>query len=127
MDPSNKQQRYYEIAEGASEQGQGRSKHGSVVVKSGRILQGGWNQRLGRTRAHRDMSFRSLHSEIHACLGLSAEILYGADIYNYRRDRNGILADSQPCALCRVVLRDLGVARVFYTNRAEPHYGVVKL
>jgi deoxycytidylate deaminase len=97
-----------------------------VVAKSGRILNVGCNEESQRPgRYTRSASYRSLHSEIAACLGLDRDILKGADVYNYRETKGGSRTISKPCASCQRELSYLGIRRVFYST--PEGYEVIKL
>ena len=84
------------------------------------------NRRSPRA-ADRRRGYWTLHAEIAACLGLDDSSIRNADVYSFRATRDGRIADSAACVLCRSLLSELGVKRVFYTTAAEPYYGVLKL
>lgn len=124
--PSRRQLDYFRLAKRAASKSSARIKIGSVVVSGGRPLSFGCNvQKLNRDIAR--VGYWTLHAEVAACLGIDERTLRGASVYNYRETRDGRIADSKPCGLCQETLRALGIARVFFTMRSSPYYGVMRL
>ena len=131
LSPSERQFRYFDLAKTLALMASGRAKHGSVIVKSGRIMGHGYNQPLVKHK-WQQKGYRTLHAEIAALDGLddwSENRFVGGDMYNYRSTSRGFKANSRPCLTCLQSLSDLGISRVFYTTDAwiYPGYGVIKL
>ncbi len=78
-------------------------------------------------RKHSDDEFElGLHAEVHACIGVSAADLQGAEVWVARVYRNGELAMARPCAVCQRFLRSVGVARVYYST-GYGHFAVLEV
>lgn len=86
---------------------------GSCVVKKGKIVSFGWNQR--KTHSKSLHPYRNLHAETHAILS-TKEDLTGASIYVFRENRQGRLACSKPCKYCEEMIRSKGIKKIYYTD-----------
>lgn len=114
-------QKFFNIAKNLSH----LSKHkkcalGAVIVHKNRIVSVGINQHKTHTRS--PAKFRTLHAEIAAILNARQDIR-GCDIYVYRENKNGQLAISKPCAVCRDMIEEVGIKNVYYSD----HDGYKKL
>lgn len=71
----------------------------------------------------------SLHAEIAAALSaLDRDYqLRHLELYVYREQRNGVIADSKPCRWCQRFLRSVGVTTVYYTAKDGPHHRTLDL
>lgn len=103
-----------------------RSRVGAVLVRKGRAVA------VGRNKPHKTHPilrkydpYKTLHAEIDACIGTNRDLIIGSDIYVYRELKDGTLAMARPCEMCRQVLEDLGIKRVFYTT--EKGYEIFKI
>jgi len=103
-------------------------KVGACIARGRRILSAGCNQ----VKTH-PMMLRfnnnfvsSLHAEMHACIGVDPEALFGSDIYVVRVRRDGSLGLSKPCKICREFLEELGIRRAFYSEGGD-NFGVIRL
>lgn len=107
-----------------------RFRLGAVLARRGKVLSTGYNQ-MRKThplmRKHSNEEFElGLHAEVHACIGVSAGDLHGADVWVARVCRDGKLAIAKPCSVCQRFLRSVGVNRVYY-SMDDGHYGVMKI
>lgn len=119
---SRSQDAYFRLARRASLQSNLKYKVGSVLVSGGRVLNTGCN-RSGYSRVIAGSGFYSIHAEIDVILGFDLDILRNCAIFNYRETRDGKQALSRPCELCQHKLAELGIAKVYYTDRIG--YGVL--
>lgn len=113
---SRRQKSYFDLARRVSKRSDCRCRIGSVLVKSGRVLSIGNNERKIGPEVTRMGYAYSLHAEISACLGLEREDLHGATLYNWRETRRGEKTISKPCKLCQKILGGLGIRQVYYTT-----------
>lgn len=94
---------------------------GAVLVKKGRVISTGFNMMgkshpiMQRYLGKSDFTL-GLHAEVHACIGVAAEDLLGAELWVCRLHRNGNMAMARPCRVCQRFLIDVGVKRVYYSN-----------
>lgn len=94
---------------------------GAVLVKKGRVVSTGFNQMrkshpiMQKYLGKSDFTL-GLHAEIHACIGVPAEDLLGADLWVCRLHKDGSLAMAHPCKICQKFLTDVGVRRVYYSD-----------
>lgn len=123
--------RWFELAEEVSKKSEyPRIKIGAVIVKGNYMIATGYNQQKSHPlQAKLNNSFRDwesnnhyLHAEVHALIQSSREEdLKGADIYVFRRDRNGDLAASRPCNVCYNAIKAAGIQRIYYTTTEEKY------
>lgn len=119
MSLSRSQRSYLDLARRVSKNSDCRCKIGSVVVKSGRVLSVGYNEKKIGPRVIASGYKHTLHAELSACLGLSECDLRGATLYNWRETKHGRMTQSKPCEVCQNVLRRFGVRKVYYTTDAS--------
>ena len=86
---------------------------GCVLARGNKVVGVGFNKL--KTHPRSNHSYKMLHAEISALLGVSRDDLRGCDAYLYRETKNGMKALSRPCATCEAALREAGIERVFYT------------
>lgn len=86
---------------------------GCVVVRKNEVVGLGFNK--FKTHPKSNHPFQMVHAELDATLGLSREVLKGADVYVYRETKDGETAIAKPCPYCEAALREVGVRKVFYT------------
>lgn len=123
--------RYFKLAENMSEMSSyPRIKIGCVVVQGGKVISTGFN--LNRThpkqyalnKKHRhyegDNTYgreaARLHAEQNALLHLDGQDLKKAEIYIYRKSKDGH-GMCRPCGSCMARLRELGISRIYYTSQ----------
>lgn len=95
-----------------------RQKHGAVIVKSGRVLGTGCNKDTNDpmiVSPEHIKSHCSRHAEIEAIRDASwnvrGAVLYVARVNRYGQDRN-----SKPCIRCEVVIKEMKIKKVIYTE-----------
>jgi deoxycytidylate deaminase len=92
-----------------------RVRIGAVAVNKKSIVGIGCNTR----KTHPIISInnhRKIHAELNACIGVDRRELNGATLYVYRENKNGDIANCKPCKYCQVILREVGIKKVYYTS-----------
>ena len=92
-----------------------KQRLGAVVVFKGRIVGKGFNKIIGNG----SMRVGTVHAEVSALNNSPAAYRKGAVVYVSRITSKGELVMSKPCHACEVVLRKLGVKRVWYSEAGE--------
>jgi deoxycytidylate deaminase len=95
-------------------------KHGSVIVKGGRVISTGLNKERSHPRIVSSEHIKdhcSVHAEIDAIK--KAKDVSGATIYVARVNRHGEQRDSKPCSRCYEVIRNSGIKKIIYTTSEE--------
>ena len=97
---------------------------GAVLTKRRRVISAGVNNMrkthpIVQQHSPGDDFTRGTHAEIHACIGVSARDLEGAEIYTVRLLRNGQKALAKPCKICQSYMRSVGVVGVWFTVDAD--------
>lgn len=95
-----------------------RTKMSAVIVKGGNILSVGHNSIPEKTDPKNHFGC-SLHAEMDALQSCRADMT-GAKMYVYRFLRkDGTLASSEPCDLCKAKLKDSGISTVIYVDASN--------
>lgn len=97
-----------------------RMKHGSVIVKGGRVLSTGYNkERNHPTKVSKEhiKTDCSVHAEIDAIK--KAKDVNGSTIYIARVNRRGQARDSRPCDRCYDSIISNGIKKIVYTTSEE--------
>lgn len=95
-------------------------KHGSVIVKGGRVISTGMNKDRSHPRIVSSEHIKdhcSVHAEIDAIK--KAKDVSGATIYVARVNKNGVARDSRPCNRCYEVIKSNGIKKIVYTTSEE--------
>jgi deoxycytidylate deaminase len=95
-------------------------KHGSVIVKGGRVISTGVNKERSHPRIVSSEHIKdhcSVHAEIDAIK--KARDVNGATIYIARVNKRGEARDSRPCKRCFEVIKSNGIKKVIYTMSEE--------
>lgn len=95
-------------------------KHGSVIVKGGRVISTGINKERSHPRIVSSEHIKdhcSVHAEVDAIK--KAKDVSGATIYVARVNRRGEARDSRPCKRCYEVIRKNGIKKIVYTTSEE--------
>lgn len=106
-----------------------KAQIGAIIVSGNQIVGEGFSQYKTHTRQSqydKKMSYHGtkghLHAEIAALVSSGRANLKGAEIFVYRKDKNGHLANCRPCVSCSQALLDAGVRHVYYTDREGYNY-----
>lgn len=97
--------------------GKRRSKHGAIVVKSGRIIGAGVNAMRGSASVQRTAkSWRGsyIHAEEAAIMN-AGNRASGATLYVARISPGGYALNSEPCVRCEGMIARYGIKRVVFT------------
>jgi len=97
-------------------------KHGSILVKSGKIIKIGHNNRgfnKFSNRFRNDGIAGTQHAELRSILGLDYSITRNSILYVMRINKNGEFRNSKPCNMCQNICRFVGVKRIIYTVNNE--------
>lgn len=125
MKLNRREKRYFDKAKRISK----KSNHyktniGAVLVLGNHIVSKGCNREKSHPRQyHYDCRTNyhgtqfKLHAEIDALISSGRVDLTDAEIYIYREDKNGLLANCRPCVSCTQALKDAGVKHIYYTNK----------
>ena len=93
-----------------------RFRVGCVLAKGDRIISSGFNKMDKTCPTATKNGEYSIHAEIAACRGLRPYDVAGASAYVCRILQNGALAMAGPCEMCRRVLRQMGIKKVYYST-----------
>ena len=95
-------------------------KHGSVIVKGGRVISTGINKERNHPRIVSSEHIKtdcSVHAEIDALK--KVKDASGSTVYIARVNRKGQARDSKPCSRCYSTLRNNGIKKIIYTTSEE--------
>lgn len=95
-------------------------KHGSVIVKGGRVISTGYNKERSHPMIVSSEHIKdhcSVHAEIDAIK--RAKDVSGATIYVARVNRQGKARDSRPCSRCYKAIEEHGIRKIIYTTSEE--------
>ncbi len=114
-----------------------RSKHGSVIVKNGKIISYGHNRSLGVNKHHyregkgKGRGVYSIHAEQDALMNVDPKKLNGATLYVIRMGyevNNTLFMDSRPCHKCMSKIRKCmekhGLKKVYFSLNFEKEMGI---
>jgi len=95
-------------------------KHGSVIVKGGRVISTGINKDRSHpliVSSEHIKEHCSVHAEVDAIK--KAKDTTGATIYVARVNRRGQTRDSRPCNRCYDAIKKSGIKKIIYTVSEE--------
>jgi deoxycytidylate deaminase len=122
--PTSRQMRYFNVAKTKCLESTHHSAMvGSCIVKGNYVVSEGVNKVKSHTvqfYLDRSTNYYSKHANIHAevsaLVASGRRCVIGSEIYIYREDRNGDLANCRPCPSCMKAIRQAGIKHIFYTN-----------
>ncbi len=123
--PTTREHRWYKQARKESLKSTHSKAHiGAVIVIGNYVVSRGFNKAKThplQARLDRENNYHcpnaKLHAEVSALLNSGKHDLSNAEIYIYREDKDGHMANCKPCVSCTEALRLAGVREVFYTTR----------
>lgn len=126
--------RWYELAEQVADKSEyPRINIGAVIVLGNYAVASGFNQQKSHPRQaalnEKYSEFDSshfLHAEVHALIQSGRTDIRGGDIYVFRRNKVGELANSRPCPSCYGAIKEAGISRIYYTSTDGYWYEEVK-
>lgn len=112
---TNRHRKFFELARRLSfKSTHHMHRHGSVLVKRGTVLSTGYNKLKTHTKSTHP--YFSIHSEMDCLFGVAEADIQGSEIYVYRENKLGSIANSQPCKFCYQLLVKYGVKRAYFTT-----------
>lgn len=133
--PTRRELRFFSAAAKASQNSDfERVNIGAVIVKGNYVVSRGWNQNKGHTCQHHlnvsngyypvntEHNVGCLHAEVHALIKSGRQDLTGCEIFVYRNDCNGMIANCRPCKACLPAIRDAGITHMYFTNSQGYNY-----
>ena len=92
-------------------------KHAAIMIKNGKVLGVARNQYCSSKRLSHFHSTRvwSVHAEMALASSFPKAMTKGAVVCVVRVNKQGDLVNSEPCELCKKVLVNMGVKKVFYS------------
>ena len=118
VDLSNKESAYISVARYLATKSKSKKKHGAIVVKSGRVLGTGFNKDKNHPLAISEEHIKthaSRHAEIEAIRDANWNVK-GATLYVARVNNFGYDRDSKPCTRCSIIIEELEIKKVIYTE-----------
>lgn len=130
--PTSREMRYFRQARKESKKStHGKAHIGAVIVIGNYVVSRGFNKiktHPVQAKLDRECNYycpnAKLHAEVDALLNSGKHDLSNAEVYIYREDKNGVMANCCPCVSCTQALKDAGVKEVFYTTREGFAYEV---
>lgn len=115
--------RFLEIAHQIALISKEKQRLGAVLVKRGKIVGVGCNERNGSKLVRGNYPWPIRHAEISAISSVEPAVRNGSTIFVCRVYRkNDMPALARPCQRCRITLYQLGVKRVIYTISEPPYF-----
>lgn len=126
--------KFFTLAKNASEFSNfDRIKIGSVLVYKNKVISVGYNMKKSHPyqkilnkygKYNQDRINNYLHSEINCLLSVKDLNINWNKVYIfiYREDKNGNLAMCKPCSSCVNALKEIGIKKVFYTDKNGYNY-----
>jgi len=101
---------------------------GAVLFKGGNVINVGFNKTGTNILQYRKRHLHyvgNVHAEIDAILGVSKEEAKKCDLWVVRIISNGNFALAKPCIMCREILSEMGIKRIFYSVESNPFYDII--
>lgn len=125
--------RWFEIAEESSKKSEyPRINIGAALVLGNYLVATGYNQKKSHPKqAHFNSATKDfpsnhfLHAEVHTLIRSGRIDIRGSDLYVFRKNKLGNLANCRPCAACWAAIREAGISRVYYTTNDGYFYETI--
>lgn len=144
MERRDKINYYLDIAETVLERGTClRRNYGAIIVKNDEIISTGYvgaprgrancsdlgyctREKLNIPRGERYELCRSVHAEANAIISAARSDTIGSTLYLVGKDkRTGeLVADANPCAMCKRMIINAGISTVIVRNTASEYTGI---
>ena len=85
---------------------------GAVIFNKGNVVSVGSNNK----KTHPLMTYKTLHGEIQALIGVRWSDLSGATMFVARVNHQGRVGMAKPCPICTGVLKSYGIRKVYFTT-----------
>jgi len=123
--PTTRQMRYFMRACLAMSKSTHGIPTGCVIVSGNYVVSEGFNQEKSHTIQHRNdrrvsyyAPYAKIHAEVNALIKSKHFDLTDCEIFLFRQDKHGMIANSRPCISCMPALIDAGIKHVYYTSTA---------
>lgn len=92
-------------------------KHAAIMIKDGKVLGVSRNRYCSKKRLSHFHSSRvwSVHAEMALASSFPKAMTKGAVVCVVRVNKQGNLTNSEPCELCKKILINMGVKKVYYS------------
>lgn len=121
--PTTRQLRFYNRAKLIALKSEHEKPMGCVIVSGNYVVSEGFNRLKTHPIQFRNdrkvnyySPFAKIHAEIDALIRSKDFDLSGCEIYLYRQDKHGSIANSRPCISCMPALSIAGIKHIFYTS-----------
>lgn len=122
--PTSRELRWFKQAKRESKKSTHAKAHiGAVIVIGNYVVSRGFNKAKShplQARLDRENNYHcgnaKIHAEVSALLNSGKIDLSNAEIYIYREDKHGTIANCKPCVSCTAALKLAGVREIFYTT-----------
>jgi tRNA(Arg) A34 adenosine deaminase TadA len=122
--PTNRQLRFFNRAKLVSFKSNHEKPMGCVIVCGNYVVAEGFN----RLKTHpvqfkndKKVNYYSPHAKMHAEVDALVKSknfdLTNCEIYLFRQDKHGNIAESKPCISCMPALTIAGIRHIFYTSK----------
>jgi deoxycytidylate deaminase len=96
--------------------GQGKFRHGAVIIKDNTIISAGFNQYKSHPTLITQTKFPYLHAESHSMFKYGLDRLEGSTLYVIRIRSQEHIGLSKPCFVCEYFIKEANIKKVFYTT-----------
>lgn len=98
----------------------GRNRHcfrlGCVIINKNRIVSAKANSYKTHPALTKFFKYPCGHAEARAIISLGIDTCLGKSLYVVRIQRNGELGLALPCSSCRCLIKEVGIANVYYST-----------
>ena len=115
---SNRKKKFLSLAMKVAENSELRHKHGTVLVKSGRVISVGVNKQRNHPSVvtpGREKTECGIHAEIVA-INNAGDNVKGAILFVARVNKKGMPLLSKPCPMCQKTIDNSGIKEVVWTQ-----------
>ena len=115
-----KTKRYMELAKrNAWNSDSSTFKHGSVLMRGGRVINTSHNKNcycaFGSRFRSPDEGDPTQHAELGVILGIDRKMTTGSTIYVCRIDKKGDYQRSKPCEMCYTAMKYVGIKKIVWS------------
>lgn len=106
----------FAIARRAASASTGKYRLGCVIAQGKRVIGVGTNNMEKTHPMISKNTYKTIHAEVDAVIGVPRDQLRGAVAYVYRERADGSLGMAMPCKDCACILASLGVRIAYYSD-----------
>lgn len=107
--------KFLKIAKEISYKSPSKFKLSCLIVDKNKIVTWGINN-MAKTHPSCKTWGNFQHAELNALIGTSYEKTRGCTAYIYRETLQGNIANSRPCPVCMIALKQAGIKDIIYTS-----------